>query len=61
MNEVVFLRCHCFQALVPVCSGTPAKYKGARTLKNSLGPSLIIDLKENEKKTHYFVIKNRKK
>ena len=50
MNEVVFLRCHCFQALVPVCSGTPAKYKGARTLKNSLGPSLTIDLKEDEKK-----------
>ena len=52
MNEVVFLRCHCFQALVPVCSGTPAKYKGARTLKNSLGPSLTIDLKEDEKKIY---------
>ena len=60
MNEVVFRRCHCFQALVPVCSGTPAKYKGARTLKNSLGPSLTIDLKEDEKKYCFVVIVNRK-
>lgn len=46
LKLVALRRCHLFRDFSPTRSGTPAMYRGDLVVRNSLDPSLMIDLEK---------------